>query len=145
MRCESLRPYLTAYACHELQPHTREWVGSHLSLCAECSAIVERSSRVAASLQSIPQDSFEPPPGLADAVMARITQSEIPLIKRKLLPIPFVAGEQIGRLPAQVGRFVSENRETVIGVAGGVALTAGALWLARRTLRPGRMSPPARA
>lgn len=150
MRCGAVAPYLTAYAAGDLAAHTTAWVSSHLAACPGCAALTEQSAQVTAALRSLEPDAIEPPEWLASAVMAKVAEREDLLAKRKLLPLPFVASEQlgqqlaqqIGRLPGEVARVVTENRDAIVGVASTAAVAAGAAWLAVRALRSLRAPRP---
>ncbi|MHB8512637.1 MAG: zf-HC2 domain-containing protein [Actinomycetota bacterium] len=143
MRCESVAPYLTARASGELEDHTRTWVDSHLQSCVSCSAVVDRSARATRALRMLEPDAIEPPAGLANAVMARIQEQDSVVTRRRLLPLPLVAGEQLAPRLGEVGRVLVENKETIVNVAGTAAAAAGVAWLAWKALRTLRNTRPA--
>jgi anti-sigma factor RsiW len=132
--CERVTPYLTAYAAGELSPATTAWVRTHLRECESCAASSARFAGISASLRAMPDDAFSPPPGFTAAVMGRIAERESHSARR-LIPIAPVAPEQLARLPQEVARVVSENRDATMNGAATAAVAAGAAWLAWRAVK----------
>lgn len=72
-----LREALGAYALDLLSPHERLAVDAHLAGCAGCRAVLAELRPAAAALATVDPDrvagtAVRPPPGLGDAVLARI-------------------------------------------------------------------------
>lgn len=68
-RCEEVRPLLSALVG---EPFPRD-IEVHLATCRACAAEERRYEGIAGVLTAMRHDTSEPPPGFADAVLARAT------------------------------------------------------------------------
>ncbi len=79
--CSKFRERLSAYIDRELGPDEARQMEEHLSACAQCSGALEDIKKTIAHLEGLEQ--MEPPPWLAQKVMARIKEEGIGAERKK--------------------------------------------------------------
>lgn len=129
MKCEQIAAYLPGFAGGDLREDTDAIVAEHLETCASCSREIALQDRVLEGLVALRAREIEPPPYLADEIIAAAPA------QRRLVP-PLEA-LQLGA----VGRTIAEHREQIAGAAGTALVAAGALYAIYRAARKVRSTP----
>ena len=74
MKCSEAQDRLSAYVDNELPAELREQVAAHVSSCSACAAQVEFARELSSEVRAMPTPA--PPPGLWDAIEARLGDEE---------------------------------------------------------------------
>lgn len=129
MRCEQIAAYLPGFAGGDLRPETDDIVAAHLDTCASCSREIALQDRVLEGLVALRAREIEPPPYLAEEIIA-----SAPVEGKMALPVGALG---LGA----VGRTIAEHREAIAGAAGTALVAAGALYAIYRAARKVQPSP----
>src|SRR5688572_22947039 len=89
LRCEDVRPEVSALLDDELDPQSRAAVLRHLETCDECSAYAERIAGVRKLVRLQP---VERVPDLTERIEAALTEAERPTALRPYLRTAALAG-----------------------------------------------------
>lgn len=127
MRCEQIAAYLPGFSGGDLRPETDHIVAAHVETCASCSKEIALQARVLDGLATLRAHEIEPPPFLADEIIAAAPA------QHRMLPGPLELGA--------LGRAVAEHREQIASTAGTALVAAGALYALYRAARRSRPVP----
>lgn len=123
MNCEQIAAYLPGYAGGDLRQDTDVAVARHLEGCASCSREVALQDRVLEGLVALRAREIEPPPYLAEEIIAAAP------LQRRLIP-------PIGTLElGAIGRVVTDHREAIASAAGTALVAAGAAYAIYRAAK----------
>jgi anti-sigma factor RsiW len=139
MNCQQIQPYLPGFAGGDLRPDTANVVAAHVRDCASCSAEVARHDRVRAGLATLATREVAPPPFLLEAVLEGVHEHR----SRRVLPLIPIPPSDLARIPAELGRIVSENRDAIASATGTALVAAGAAYALWRAVRGSRRAQTA--
>ena len=139
MRCEQIHPYLPGFAGGDLRPETARVVAAHVEGCAHCTAEVGRHDRVRAGLALLAERELEPPPLLLESVLETAHERRL----KRVMPILPLPAADLARVPSEIARVVSENRDAIVQGAGTALVAAGAAYALWRAVKGSRRAQTA--